>query len=318
MKKGIRRLLNKNGLTLVEILVVLIVASVLLLCATGMLSPVNNLLNTVKSNAHMDAMCNSANEFIRGSLEKAEDISIILYPEKNASPDIKSAAEAKMANQWNIYSAKYKASDGYRLKAIGVMINYNGDFRLYDFGDVTEIEYEWGWDSANQLQISSSANNGGAFTTLINDRDGAGRIHNGWDGHEFHWFDAFNEDFYSNGASGNLNYSYQLAFESKSQSLGDGSISSNYLRICSQIFKRKGNLYSTNVDEQILSYEPANQMKTLSFKLLNGTANISSLSDTSINNIVDIDGIKTIDISSGMNGVVMLYVVRDINTYIKP
>lgn len=323
MRKRLKRLLNKKGLTLVEILVVLVVTSILLACAMGMLTPVNNLLNSMKSNAHMDTMCDTANEYIRGALEKAEAVSILIYPDETADAATKNAAEQAMINKWNDYSAKYKASEGYQLRAVGVLGNYNGDFRLFDFGDVTKIDCKWGvtidyeYDGSTPstpMSLNSDSTHGQAFQLMVAHRDGGGRWRGGLNGNEFHWYDAFNDEFYSNGASGNYNYSYQMVFESVGETLEDGSTGVNYLKISSQIFKRKGNVYSADPDEQVLTFTPANQMKTLSFKLLNGSAELSSAAG-GINTVANIDGVDQIDISSGMNGVVILYAVRDIDAY---
>ena len=204
MKIFYKRILSKKGLTLVEILVVLIVASVLLLCATGMLAPVNNLLNSVKSNAHMDTACNTVNEYIRGILEKSEAISIIPYSKFNNDP-------VTVRNEWKTYTDKYTPAKGYEVKAIGILENYNGDFRLYDFGKVNNIDYSWG-TSFTVKTSDDGVDPGKAFVLLVQNRDGGSEAHGGLNGNDFHLFDAFNEEFYSNGATGAVNYSYEVAF----------------------------------------------------------------------------------------------------------
>lgn len=339
MKKFYKRILNKKGLTLVEILVVLIVTSILLACAMGMLAPVNNLLNSIKSNAHMDTMCDTVNEYIRGSLEKAEAVSIIIYPDRTASwSDADDSAymidaENKIRNAWVNFSDQYKAAEGYQLRALGIMHNYNGDFRLFDFGDVTTIDYTWwgGEPGTNPIVLKSEGENprGNTFLGLLNFRDGGGRnrtwedpVRSGLNGNEFGWFSAFNDEFYSNGTSGNYNYSIQVAFEAVSGTLPDGSASGvNYMTISTQMFKRKGNVYSSDPDEQVLSFEPANQLKSVSFKMLNGSAAIASVSEDKVNKVKTVDGVKQIvsaQADNGKyynNGVVILYVVRDIDAY---
>lgn len=329
MKKRLKRLYGKKGLTLVEILVVLVVSSILLGCAMGMLAPAKNLIKSMKSNAHMDAMCDTANEYIRGELERAEKICIIPYSNLDS-----------VKNQWKTYTDSYNASNGYSVRALGVMENYNSDFRLYDFGDVTVIDYSWGYDPSDPM-ITKSANDGivpgNAFASLMKNRDGGGRWQKGLNGNEFHWFDAFNEEFYSNGATGQVNYSYQIAFEANSTTLdinGTAVDGVSYLTISSQVFRRNGK-YTPKFDDggniirdedgkidfaEKATFEPANQLKSLSFKLLNGKATLDQ--SNNVNSVeVDADGVKTIKLAEdsdgrvSQDGLVILYVVRDIEAY---
>lgn len=311
MKKRLKRLFGKKGLTLVEILVVLIVASVLLLCATGMLAPVNNLLNSVKSNAHMDTACNTVNEYIRGMLEKSEAISVIPYSKFDGDPE-------SVRNEWKDYTDKYKTANGYQVRAIGILENYNGDFRLYDFENVSNIDYSWG--TSFEIKTSNDGvNPGNAFISLVRNRDGGGEGSGGLNGNDFHWFDAFNEEFYSNGASGAVNYSYEVAFESTGKTLNvDGGTLNgvSHLTVNTQVFKRTGKAYQGD----ILTFEPANQLKSISFKLLNGNASLGLAEN--INTVeTDSNGAKRIKLptdASGKvtrDGLVVLYAVRDIDAY---
>ena len=339
MKKRLKRLLNKKGLTLVEILVVLIITSILLACAMGMLAPVNNLLNSTKGNAHMDTMCDTVNEYIRGSLEKAEAVSVIIYPDASASwSDADDSAymidaENKIKQAWVDFSNQYKANEGYQLRALGVMQNYNQDYRLFDFGDVTEIDYTW-WGGETGtvpvvLKSDGEATPGSTFLGLLQFRDGGGRnrtwespVRSGLNGDEFGWFSAFNDEFYSNGIAGQNNYSIQVAFEAVSGTLQDGSSGGiNYLTINTQMFRRRGDIYSADPNDHILTFEPANQMKSLSFKMLNGTAAVASVSEEEVNKVDTVNGVKQIVPGENANGkyynnnVVILYVVRDIDAY---
>ncbi|MCM1054662.1 MAG: prepilin-type N-terminal cleavage/methylation domain-containing protein [Bacteroides sp.] len=129
MKKGIKRILSKRGMSLVEILVVLFVSSILLGCAMGMLTPVNNLLNSLKVNAHLDSLCDTANEYIRGSFQNATAISVLKYDGSTT------AIETKI----NEYETLSNNSTDYRLKVKALAILDSGDqnFRLYDLGVVT-------------------------------------------------------------------------------------------------------------------------------------------------------------------------------------
>lgn len=331
MKQRFKRLLKKKGLTLVEILVVLVVSTILIGIALGMLTPVKRLMNTLKSNAHMDALTDTVNEYIRGSLQNAEAVNIIMYPDSintdywGNSDDHAyiDAADNTIKAAWKNFSEKYKASDGYKLKAIGIMQNYNNDFRLYDFGDVTNINYTWGGSLAAPIVLNSSAEGpltaGQTFLSLLDFRDGGGRDRtwespprSGLDGNEFGWFNVFNDAFYSNGASSDTNYSIQVAFEAVGSELDDGSTNLNYLTVNTQMFKRIGNKY--NGDD--LTYEPANQVRSMSFKTLGGNTSLSTVSGT-INKVETVDGGKQIVSVANDNGktynenVIMLYVVRD-------
>ena len=77
MKKLFKRLLNNKGLSLTELIVAMFLTSVILAIAVGMIAPVKNLMNTLKSNAHMDAMCSTTNEYIRGTLQTARTLTIV-------------------------------------------------------------------------------------------------------------------------------------------------------------------------------------------------------------------------------------------------
>ena len=87
MKKLLKRLLNNKGLTLVELIVVMFLTSVILAIAMGLLVPVKNLMNSLKSNAHMDTVCATANEYIRGTLQTAEKVSLYKLGDGNAIVD---------------------------------------------------------------------------------------------------------------------------------------------------------------------------------------------------------------------------------------
>lgn len=303
MKKRLKRILNKKGLTLVEILVVLIVSSILLGCAMGMLAPVKNLLNSTKSNANMDVMCDTANEYIRGSLQNAKDISIFVYHD-----DGDAGAEAEfnaLVDQWTAYKNNLKKGD--QIRAIGVLKNYPGDYRLYDFGDVSDIGKVVieNWGAATGIS---------SIRTLIEKRDGGGApTDNGKNWSNFRNFLVFNEDFYNNGLSGNeAGCSYQVAFTVNAHvDPTSGASGVNYITVNSQIFRRSGTVGSSQ------TYTPNNQLKKMSFKLFNGNANLDR--NASVNALVDNgDGTYSIDTSSGLNGVIMLYVTTDFDKKYAP
>lgn len=308
MKNRFKHLLGKKGLTLVEILVVLVVSSILLGIAMGMLMPVSRLMNSLKGNAHMDAMCDTANEYIRGTLQTATSVSVFSFPDL---PDDEIDWSA-MEDQLTEYK---KDTAGYQIKLLAVLRNYNDDYRIYDFGDVTDLnDARFHWAASfhpDTLQL------------LIKNRDGGGRWQGGLDGNEFHRFDAFNEAFYSNGfESGELNYSYQVCFDSVGKELKDeeGNVTPGigYLNVKSQIFKRTEKAWVSKEDgsyeHHIPASEPVNQLRSLSFNIFNGDATLDS--EQKVNSTVVQDGAEMIDTSSGMSGVVILYKVRDIDSII--
>ena len=126
MKKMFKRLLNNKGLTLTELIVALFLTSVILAIAVGMLAPVKNLMNTMKSNAHMDTMCATANEYIRGTLQAAKKVTIVKL---DASNQISAADEETVKN-----------AIGSGARAIAVLNTDPGNsdtpmYRIYDFYD---------------------------------------------------------------------------------------------------------------------------------------------------------------------------------------
>ncbi len=132
MKKRFKRLLNKKGLTLVEILVVLVVSSILIGIAMGMLMPVKNLMNSLKGNAHLDAVCDTANEYIRGRLQNAVSVKMM---KGETDDDI---------NSIGIEAQAYLDAAGSttKLKALAVLGTPDPNdstvtlYQLYDFGTI--------------------------------------------------------------------------------------------------------------------------------------------------------------------------------------
>lgn len=294
MKKRFKRLWRKKGVTLVELIVVLAVSSIILGIAMGMLLPVSRLMDSIKSNAGMDAACDTINEYIRSSLQNATGVSIFNYPDGSITSD----ADA-MKTQWEEYEKD--ASKGYKIKALAVLRNYNDDYRLYDFGDVTTFadpRFSWG-TACHPTNI----------VELIDYRDGA-EDKGGLPPNKFHRFDALHEAFYSNGSqSGELNYSFQVCFDFAGKALVDEDGNPipdiegvNYLTLKSQIFKRTG--------KTMASFEPVNQLRSVSFNLFNGNASLDSAKK--INKTVTENGAEIIDTSAGMSGVIILYQVRDL------
>ncbi len=303
MKIFYKRILSKKGMTLVEILIVLIVASVLLLCATGMLAPVNNLLNSVKGNAHMYAMCNTANEYIRGTLQKAKKISIFAYHDDG--DDIESEKEfSDLVAKYDEYANNLQTGD--KIKMIGALIDYPGDYRLYDFGDVTDIQKvnrdNWGLETANYN-----------IERLVQNRDGGDNI-NGKNWSNFRNFLVFHDDFYSNGSSGEVNNSYLLGITvDGSLDAESGVTGIKYITLTSQIIKRVG----SKDDYANMIFEPVNQEKKLTFKLLNGNAELNRSKNVNLTD--NGDGTFSLNTAKGtVNGVIILYVETDFDELLNP
>lgn len=77
MKKLMKRLLNNKGMTLTEMIVAMFLTSVILAIAVGMLFPVKSLMNTMKSNAHMDTINSTVDEYIRGTIQTAKSLKFV-------------------------------------------------------------------------------------------------------------------------------------------------------------------------------------------------------------------------------------------------
>ncbi len=128
MKNFFKPILNKKGLTLAEILVVLFISSVILVITANLMKPVQDLLNSVRSNAHIETLCDTANEFIRGSVQTANDVTVFRLDDTSGSVADVTAVDAKLA--------AYK-TEGYNVKAIAVLKNSQGAHRVYDFGVIS-------------------------------------------------------------------------------------------------------------------------------------------------------------------------------------
>lgn len=130
MKKRFKSLLRKKGFTLVEVLVVLIVSSILIGIAMGMLTPVSRLMNTLKGNAHLDAVCDTANEYIRGRLQSAISVTMM---KAETDDDINAIGIAAQG-----YTDKTD-SDKTVVKAMAILKDESDSnlYRLYDFGTIS-------------------------------------------------------------------------------------------------------------------------------------------------------------------------------------
>lgn len=128
MKKMLKRLINNKGTTLTELIVVLFISSVILAIAMGMLAPVRNLMNTMKSNAHMDTVCATGNEYIRATVQTAKTLSFVRLGDNNA---ISAENEEKL---------KKAVGDSGKAKVLALLDVNAGTgepamYRLFDFSD---------------------------------------------------------------------------------------------------------------------------------------------------------------------------------------
>ena len=131
MKKLFKRLLNNKGLTLTELIVALFLTSVILAIAVGMLTPVKDLMNTMKSNAHMDTISSTVDEYVRGTLQAATSLKFVQLNNRN-----------EVANE-DRNSVMDFCTPANKAKAIAIL-NTNSDstgapiYRLFDLGDLAQ------------------------------------------------------------------------------------------------------------------------------------------------------------------------------------
>lgn len=126
MKKRFTCLLNNKGLTLTELIVAMFLTSVILAIAVGMLAPVKNLMNTLKSNAHMDAISSTVNEYIRGTLQTATSLKFVTLEGDNT---VKTADKDSVNGFFS----------GNRVNALAVLDTGTGEknYRIFDFGEIS-------------------------------------------------------------------------------------------------------------------------------------------------------------------------------------
>lgn len=183
MKKRLKRLLNKKGFSLAEILVVILITSILLLILTGMVTPVNELLSSIKSNVHMDSLCNTANEYIRSSIQNASALQVVVYKEGDENSDNNPFKDVEA--QFEEFKNKTEKNFAADTRVLAVLKNENGKFRLYDFGKVENKE------KLGSLLLSRSDEEYAVFNddfyentdfslTFENSTDSDGNITSGW------------------------------------------------------------------------------------------------------------------------------------------
>lgn len=262
MKQRLKRILNKKGITLVELLVALVISTMLIAITATMMGPVSALLNTVKGASDMDSMCDTANDYIRASLQSASDISIYY-----SGSDISAAIDAKLGEYQSFAKDTTDKNSKKTVKAIAVLPNSSGDYRIYDFGTISSMPAE----TFNNLIENENARDSGDYF-------------------------AFDEAFY--------NYTdYRVSFSNQTSSTTDSdgnNALSGYLRVQSQCFKETGDG----------TEEAASQIRSLSFKIFNSSASVSSAEAVS-GEIQDSDE-SYASIDPDVNkGVIILYATKD-------
>ena len=132
MKKRLKKIFNKKGVTLVELLVVLVITAIMMTIAFNMFQITNNLMTSIKSNAHLDTLCDIVNEYVRESIDSASAISVFEYKDEE---EVKDKISAKVS----AYRAGASTNKEF-VKAIAVLKDDSTGrefYRLYDFGDIT-------------------------------------------------------------------------------------------------------------------------------------------------------------------------------------
>lgn len=129
MKKRLKRLLNNRGMSLVELIVAMFLTTVILAIAFGMLVPVKRLMNTVKSNAHMDAMCVTVDEYIRGTVQMANSLKFVVLEGNGIRTDDTDGVVEFLSGHSKV-------------RAIAVLDTGAGEtaYRIFDFGEISSYD----------------------------------------------------------------------------------------------------------------------------------------------------------------------------------
>lgn len=130
MKNRLKRLLNNKGLTLAELIIVMFISAVIISVALGLLVPVKDMMNSTKSNAHMDTVNSTVNEYLRGTVQTATALTFVQLDSNNNIKDGDTDAVKKF----------FEDHLG-KVRAIAVL-NTDGDinapvYRIFDFEAVS-------------------------------------------------------------------------------------------------------------------------------------------------------------------------------------
>lgn len=121
MKINFGLLKKKAGMTLAEVLIALFVSSILIGCAIGMLPTVKRLMNSITINSHMDAMCDTANEYVRAVVQSSNAVTVraIGVDDDGISGLVED----------------YKSDGKHTTGTIVIRTNADGNLRIYDMGN---------------------------------------------------------------------------------------------------------------------------------------------------------------------------------------
>ena len=131
MKKRLKRLLSNKGMSLVELVVAMFLTTVIMAIAFGLFVPVTNLMNTMKSNAHMDTVSATVDEYLRGTLQTATSLKFVVLGDDNSIDEDADGESIKGFLNSNV-------------KVLAILDAGEGETacRVFDFGNI-EIDEEF-------------------------------------------------------------------------------------------------------------------------------------------------------------------------------
>ncbi|MCM1299183.1 MAG: prepilin-type N-terminal cleavage/methylation domain-containing protein [Firmicutes bacterium] len=133
MMKRLTQLKSKKGTTLAEVLVAMFITSILLGIAFGMMSTETRLMATIKGNAHLDAVCDTVNEYVRSSVGTAKRGAVYKYEPATVS-NIATAAQNYVDSQTTQNDKLYALMIRYPDPTQPHTTDNPQMARIYDFG----------------------------------------------------------------------------------------------------------------------------------------------------------------------------------------
>lgn len=164
MIKRLTQLKGKKGTTLAEVLVAMFITSILMGIAFGMMSTQTKLTATIKSNAHMDSICDTVNEYVRSSIAAAKRGVVFKYNATNLG-SITTAAQGYVTSQATNNDKLYALMIRYPDPTQPHDLDNPQMARIYDFGPL---------DSSN---ISSFT---GKLSAIMSENDACGLFYDGY------------------------------------------------------------------------------------------------------------------------------------------
>lgn len=129
MKNRLKRLLNNKGLTLAELIIVMFITAVIISVAMGLVIPVRDMMSSMKSNAHMDTVSSTVNEYVRGTVQTANALTFIQLEGNN---NIKDADRDAVKKFFSDHPGKVKA-----MAVLNTVDDTDAPvYRLFDFESV--------------------------------------------------------------------------------------------------------------------------------------------------------------------------------------